>query len=360
MARAPAAALLLVALASCASTEGSPDAGTSTQCLPGDCSKEGYECGRVVDPDGTCRICGTCTSPATCAGGGTPYRCGCTPDTCDSLQACGTVTDRCSGAPLVCPDCTAPDSCGGGGVPNKCGRALGPGEACGAANTACGAGYVCCATASANLRACAPAEPGGGCPPLLPDLVIDAAVLKRSLRFETVTFDNASCALTADRCIAATGARRLLRFATQTPNVGTADLVLGSPTSSAEFVFSGCHGHYHYADYILYRLLDSGGREVGRGGKQAFCVEDTLRVGLSSNVSPVRKFDCALGPGKDGIQGIQVGWADLYPPERDCQWVDTTGVPSGRYTLELTLNPNRKFRELRYDNNVVTATIAIP
>ena len=46
-----------------------------------------------------------------------------------------------------------------------------------------------------------------------------------------------------------------------------------------------------------------------------------------------------------GNQGISVGWADTYPSALDCQWVDVTDLPSGSYTLRLTVDPTDQFPE---------------
>lgn len=56
------------------------------------------------------------------------------------------------------------------------------------------------------------------------------------------------------------------------------------------------------------------------------------------------RFDCVH-------QGIGEGWSDLYHKWLDCQWIDVTDVPNGDYTLSLTVNENRVFREVSYENN---------
>lgn len=97
------------------------------------CSAEGAECGTIDVVDPACGgeravICGTCTSPETCGGGGTDNVCGCVEteaEVCARIGSnCGDVevTDRCGQARTVnCGTCTDPESCGGGGVANSCG-----------------------------------------------------------------------------------------------------------------------------------------------------------------------------------------------------------------------------------------------
>jgi hypothetical protein len=124
-------------------------------CLPRTCADVGANCGPVGDGCGGLIDCGTCSSPQTCGGGGTPSVCGnkfvssdggiigCTPKTCASIGAnCGPVADGCGGL-LSCGTCSSPYICGGGGTSNRCGNSF-----------ATDAGMACapktCATLGAN------------------------------------------------------------------------------------------------------------------------------------------------------------------------------------------------------------------
>ena len=60
------------------------------------------------------------------------------------------------------------------------------------------------------------------------------------------------------------------------------------------------------------------------------------------------------------FQGISAGWADIYHRGLDCQWIDITGVPSGRYVLEVHVNPARVIHEGNYQNNVGRAEVVVP
>lgn len=107
--------------------------GCATESDTAFCTRVGSDCGSTsgVDRCGVQRMvaCGTCKSPSTCGGGGTPHVCGCSPETdasmCQRLQAeCGMRAglDNC-GAPRTvwCGDCAAPQTCGGAGQRNVCG-----------------------------------------------------------------------------------------------------------------------------------------------------------------------------------------------------------------------------------------------
>jgi len=95
-------------------------------CTPLTCPQQNIDCGPAGDGCGNEIMCGTCTPPQTCGGGG-PGKCGhpeagsCVPTTCQKLGIqCGPAGDGCGGL-LQCGMCTAPQTCGGGGTPGKCG-----------------------------------------------------------------------------------------------------------------------------------------------------------------------------------------------------------------------------------------------
>jgi hypothetical protein len=205
-----------------------------------------------------------------------------------------------------------------------------------------------------------PADAGGDTgvpdagPPALPDLSIDGPRARETARVYWQYFPPDSCAI-VEGCIAAPGWRRLLGFATFTPNHGNADLTLGDPSASPDrFEYSPCHRHYHFRGYADYRLFDAMGREVGSGHKQAFCLMDSERLPTAGPSDPLTaRYDC-------DNQGIQRGWGDLYDAGLDCQWVDVTDVPPGTYTLRITINGERQLPEASYDDNVATVTVTIP
>jgi hypothetical protein len=138
-----------------------------------------------------------------------------------------------------------------------------------------------------------------------------------------------------------------------TGNTGTADLSLGDPALSPDFVYSECHDHYHFDGYADYRLLAADGTEAGTGHKQAFCLRDSERISTSDpTVERVEQYTCAN-------QGIQRGWADDYGANLDCQWVDVTDVEAGDYTLSITINASRAIPELDYDNDDAEVSVTL-
>jgi peptidoglycan/xylan/chitin deacetylase (PgdA/CDA1 family)/endo-1,4-beta-D-glucanase Y len=123
-----------------------------TTCTPTTCAAQGKNCGSISDGCGATILCGTCTSPDTCGGGGVTNVCGttCTPTTCAAAGAtCGSISDGC-GTTLNCGSCTSPDTCGGGGVANQCGTASctpttcsAQGKNCGSISDGCGGTLNC-------------------------------------------------------------------------------------------------------------------------------------------------------------------------------------------------------------------------
>ena len=180
----------------------------------------------------------------------------------------------------------------------------------------------------------------------LPDLIFNANAINPFLTTETFAPDH--CAV-QEGCVQA-GTRRLLRFRTESWNVGAADIVLGNPVGNPLFHYHTCHMHYHFDGFADYRLVGPSGT-VAAGFKASFCLNDTYRFDPSAN--PQAVYNCSN-------QGIQKGWADVYAATLDCQWIDVTDVPPGHYTLELEVNPDRLLTEADYSNNVASVTFDIP
>ncbi len=189
----------------------------------------------------------------------------------------------------------------------------------------------------------------------VPDITVNLNRLIVDLAVEQKDFTKDACELhPEENCIDAAGTRTLLRFSIETPNIGTGDLFLGTPTEGNPlFVDSECHGHVHFLGYAEYVLLDNAGGTAAVGRKQAFCLLDTNKYLTDDpTVSDSGMYWC-------GYQGIQRGWSDVYTANLDCQFLDITDVPDGDYTLQVTLNKHRTIEELDYDNNTIEVPITI-
>jgi hypothetical protein len=53
----------------------------------------------------------------------------------------------------------------------------------------------------------------------------------------------------------------------------------------------------------------------------------------------------------DPILGISIGWADIYSTGLPGQWVEATGLPNGRYWLEVIADPYSRIQESDETNN---------
>jgi hypothetical protein len=187
-------------------------------------------------------------------------------------------------------------------------------------------------------------------PPMgLPDLAPVASLMTDTWVVTSDVFPANDCAV-IEGCVGAAGRRLLLRFDTVTANVGTGDLHVGAPpapgVSNDMFQWSQCHMHHHVSRYTTYELLGPDG-VVFTGRKQSFCLEDVRRM---SPGTPSRGYTCLN-------QGISRGWADSYTRGLPCQWIDITDVPSGAYTLRVTVNPDHTLPESDYTNNEFTTAV---
>lgn len=187
----------------------------------------------------------------------------------------------------------------------------------------------------------------GECP--TPDVSIDEGRLSSSVMLEDLDFEEDDCAV-VEGCVTQPGLRRVLRFTTSTPNLGTGDLALGIPEEHPDqFGWSECHQHYHYDGYAAYDMLDEAGASTVTGRKQAFCLQDSEPI----TATGLPHYNC-------GDQGISVGWADNYASSLDCQWIDVTDLPGGSYTLRVTLDPNLQLVDRDRSNNIVEVIVSLP
>ena len=181
----------------------------------------------------------------------------------------------------------------------------------------------------------------------IPDLIAWRDTLQPYITTET--FDPNDCTVIEGHGLA--GERRLLRFSTESRNIGGADVVIGSPIGNPNFEYHACHDHYHFLGFARYRLLDAQGAVAAVGRKVSFCLEDILQWNASAATDS--KFSC-------DFQGIQSGWSDIYDSGLEGQWVDITGVAAGDYTLEVNMNPDHILLESDYTNNITTIPVTIP
>jgi len=144
------------------------------------------------------------------------------------------------------------------------------------------------------------------------------------------------------------------------------------------YKFHAVHAHIHYQGFgrsYLYPFSWSAGRlgpAVRIGNKVGFCVTDVRLLdsywGATGNgTRGSQTFPGCNIPkeihGVNGpiwmVQGIDVGWADVYGWNLADQYIDITGVPDGLYQLEQWANPDHSVVESDYADNTASTAICI-
>jgi aldose sugar dehydrogenase len=124
------------------------------------------------------------------------------------------------------------------------------------------------------------------------------------------------------------------------------------------FVTSSDHDHWHLRGFDRYELRAAGtGRPLVRDRKSGFCLGDryrvVTRVVTDAAAQPAYTGNC--GPGDPTlthvVEGVSVGYGDIYPAYLEYQDLPLDGLPDGRYVLVHEVNADRSLRETTYANN---------
>ncbi|CAH8575286.1 unnamed protein product [Dicrocoelium dendriticum] len=204
------------------------------------------------------------------------------------------------------------------------------------------------------------------CGAALPDLEPDYAVLQDSAYSTLIPLFQAQCAL-EENCfppnvynlvnrnpkLALLHMRRLLRFSSIIHNVGNEVFRPHEPPE--RWQWHACHMHYHSMKvFSYYKVVDIEHRVLAVGLKASFCLEDNAcKPGYKPH------FRCSTTPSTKGDQGISPGCQDNYFHDYDCQWLDITDLPHGKYTFHLILNPDFLVPEITYANNGVACDLVV-
>jgi PKD repeat protein len=130
---------------------------------------------------------------------------------------------------------------------------------------------------------------------------------------------------------------------------------------AGHFEYHSAHGHIHFEGFATYNIrrvtANNGvGTIIASGGKTSFCILNGRNYWPELyNSAQIR--DGRGGDGCGAIQGLSVGWADIYHSSLPGQWIDVSGVPSGSYWLEIIADPDNHLAETNESNN--TARILI-
>ncbi len=229
----------------------------------------------------------------------------------------------------------------------------------------------------------------------LPDLIVDEKATQNKWLVRVEDLPANFCSVQEGGVTP--GSRTLLRFTVMTPNIGKGDVFIGSPLDHADpnrdgnlsdgdgiYEYASCHGHFHFANYATYRLLDSSGR-VWKAAKRGFCMLDTDPYNVGNGDGTWTYRNCGSLT-RDGFQGISSGWADTYTFKLGGQYFVLDGgdgqpvIPPGGYIIEVHVNPPyapnsagacplakdaatglcHNFTETNYANNIGRVAITIP
>jgi hypothetical protein len=128
---------------------------------------------------------------------------------------------------------------------------------------------------------------------------------------------------------------------------------------------SPSHSHWHLQPFERYELRTLDGTRIVADHKSGFCLTSDHRSPLPTlgprGTHPIDRSDCARDkPRARGVvEGIAVGWGDIYIPAKEGQYVDLTGVPPGDYDLVHRVNVGRLLREANYANNASALRIRL-
>lgn len=118
------------------------------------------------------------------------------------------------------------------------------------------------------------------------------------------------------------------------------------------------HRHWHFPQFVEYRLLDESKTLAVKSAKQSFCLVPTDAVDLTipnANWKPgIVGLRSACG-GESSIwirETLDVGWGDTYYQSVAGQAFNITNVPNGKYFIEVEVNPlGNLFESTTADNS---------
>ena len=127
------------------------------------------------------------------------------------------------------------------------------------------------------------------------------------------------------------------------------------------FAFHPGHDHIHVNDWTVFRLRevlpgDLVGPIVLEGPKTSYCVFDD---DVNDNSLPNFNEDGEFFQCYSGVQGLSVGWVDVYTKDLPGQQIDITDIPEGVYWLESMVDPQNNIVETNDSNNTVRIKILI-
>jgi Lysyl oxidase len=132
------------------------------------------------------------------------------------------------------------------------------------------------------------------------------------------------------------------------------------------YVTAGGHSHFHLQDFMRYELRTVDGRRVRADRKQGFCLGDRYDATGGDRfpaepASAVFRGRCGLSNPRlrNLTMGISVGFGDDYRRGLEGQFIDITGLPSGRYVLVFRYDPRGLLLDQHEDNDVASLLLRV-
>jgi len=118
----------------------------------------------------------------------------------------------------------------------------------------------------------------------------------------------------------------------------------------------GTHNHFHLEDYATYTLIPVSQGVGSVGEKVSFCLLDNIKVNTHLPNAAKRPVYTTCNP---DIQGISVGFGDIYRYYLDGQSLPFGDNPSGDYLIKIQTNPNANLFESNYSDNVACTRVRV-
>jgi hypothetical protein len=133
------------------------------------------------------------------------------------------------------------------------------------------------------------------------------------------------------------------------------------------YVYSEDHDHWHYLGFDHYELRKAGDYELfAPDQKTGFCLGDRYDTDTISQLpgEPAQAYYTGYCGRTHTellslVEGISIGYGDVYFANLEGQFVDVTGVPAGQYYLVHRANADRKLLESDYSNDAAALLVEL-
>ncbi|HWO26976.1 MAG TPA: lysyl oxidase family protein [Kofleriaceae bacterium] len=130
---------------------------------------------------------------------------------------------------------------------------------------------------------------------------------------------------------------------------------------AGKFLFHPGHSHIHFENWAVYRIRqilpgDGVGPIIAEGSKTSFCIMD---LGVYNSNLPGYDPSGEFHSCSSTVQGLSIGWIDVYSKNLAGQSIDITNVAPGQYWLESEVDPLNLVLESNEANNATRIKVMI-